>query len=132
MLEVTAKARCQLKDKQHERIEAGLVETQGTLDALEAKVAAMRANACSDDDEQLQGIKQLLDNEARVTVHHAFSLHNMTSSDNGMQLHLVLTFRYVSCIVLFGAEKPENDGGKKTATHTGSSLTVSSTRSRRR
>ena len=45
-----------------------------------------------------------------MTVHHAFSLHNMTSSDNGMQLHLVLKFRYdVSCIALFGAEKPEKD-----------------------
>ena len=57
---------------------------------------------------------QVLDNKERKTVHHAFSLHNMTSSDNGMQLHLVLKFRYdVSCIALFGAEKPENDVEKR-------------------
>ena len=53
-------------------------------------------------------IAQIFNDQRRVNVLHGFSLHNMTSIDSGMKLHLVLKFWYdETCIKLFGAEKQE-------------------------
>ena len=50
----------------------------------------------------------MYNDQRRVNVLHGFSLHNMTSIDSGMKLHLVLKFWYdETCIKLFGAEKQE-------------------------
>lgn len=61
-----------------------------------------------------RNIERLLNDPKRIPVSFTFSLHNMSSVDGGMRLHLVLKFKYDDrCIPLFGARRPENEVEKR-------------------
>jgi len=55
--------------------------------------------------------EKVLENPERHTVNFSFSLHAMRMVENGMQVHLVLKFRYSADIIesVMGTKKPDED-----------------------